>query len=205
MTPSRAKAPRLRHRSICQEAKARLVDATYAAFVKSNRGRRALKTLGAIKAGVIAHRTVDSLQPRGKAGTLNAHIYVEQHIGDLLEGQGTTDTLSLLHSWMGHMLYCCIQRTRGYKRGHIERAWLDRSMRALCAGRRAVFSAWQRELRTSRVGFSGPELAPFKAGCAEGFFVAERISKSELRAAYAFADAKAARQGLTLKSVDAPL
>lgn len=202
---TRTKALRLRHRRICPAAKARLIDAAYAAFVKSNRGRHAMKSLRAIKAGVITSHTVDKLQARGKSGTLHAHIYVEQHIGDLLGGRGTVDALSLLHSWMGHMLYCCIQRTKGYRRGHIERAWLDQSMRALCAGRRAVFSVWQRELRTGRVGFAGPELAPFKDACGEAFFVAERISKSELRAAYVFADAKAARQGLTLTKLEVAL
>lgn len=190
---------RMRHRRSCAAGRALLAEAVFAAFTRSNRGRHAMKELRAIKAGVMTTHTVDKLQARGKRGTLNAHLYLQEHIGDLLEGRGTVDTLSLLHSWLGHMLYCCVHRRKGYKAGHIERAWLDHSIRQLCAGRRATFSAWLRYQRTTRVGFAGPELAPFKEGCAEGFFVAERISKTELRAAYAFADAKAARQGLTIK------
>lgn len=193
------KIQHIRHCRISKQAKARLIEATYAAFVKSSRGQRVAKQLKAIKTGVISSHVIDKIQPRGKSGTLNAHIYMHQHVGDLLEGRANTDTLSLLHSWMGHMLYCCIQRTKGYKRGHIERAWLDHSIRALCAGRRAVFSAWQRELRIGKVGLAGPEIAPFKDGCTEAFFVAEKISKSELRAAFKFSDDKAARQGLIVK------
>ena len=201
MTTFISTALHLRHRRICPAGKAKIIDATYAAFVKSRRGQRVLGTLKAIKAGVIADRTTDELRAQGKAGTLDASIYVHQHIGDMLEGRGTVDTINLLHSWMGHMLYCCIQRCKRYKAGHIERAWLDHSIRALCAGRRALFCAWQREQRTARVGFAGVELEPFKKGCSEGFFVSERISKSELRAAFRFADAKAKRQGLTIKKL----
>ena len=200
---TRINTPRLRHRRICRASRALLIDATYEAFTRSHRGKLASKQIGAIKAGIMTSSTVDKLQARGKKGTLNAHIYLEQHIGDLLEGRGNLDTLCLIHSWMGHMLYSCIQRAKGYRRGHIERAWLDYAIRALCAGRRAVFSAWQRLERTGKVGFSGQEIAPFREGCKEAFFVAEHISKSELRAAYAFSDAKAARQGLTIKRVGA--
>jgi len=196
---------RMRHRRSCAAGRAILVDAVYAAFAKSNRGRHVKQSLLAIKAGVMSTHTVDKLQARGQRGTLNAHLYLQEHICDLLEGRGTVDTLSLLHSWIGHMLYCCAHRRKGYKPGHIERAWLDHSIRQLCAGRRATLSAWLRYQRTARVGFAGPELAPFKGGCAEGFFVAERISKTELRAAYAFADAKAVRQGLTLKQLEVAL
>ena len=204
-TPTRFTGPRVRHRRVCAAGKAILNDATYAAFARSNRGRYVMKELRAIKAGVISNHTVDKLLPRGQRGTLNAHLYLQEHIGDLLEGRGTVDTLGLLHSWMGHMLYCCVHRRKAYKRGHIERAWLDHSIRQLCAGRRATFSAWLRYQRTARVGFAGLELTPFKEGCAEGFFVAERISKSELQAADEFADAKAARQGLTLHRLEVQL
>ena len=201
----RAQSLQVRHRRICPSARALLVEATYEAFVRSHRGRLASKQMRAVKAGVMANITVDKLQARGKRGTLNAHIYLEQHIGDLIEGRGTVDTLCLLHSWMGHMLFCCVRRAKGYKSGHIERAWLAYAIRALCAGRRSIYSAWQRQKRTGRVGFAGREIAPFKEGCKEGFFVAEHISKSELRAAYAFADAKAARQGLTITRLAVPL
>ncbi len=193
------KGPRLRHRRVCASARVMLVDAVYEAFTRSHRGKKAMHQMRAVKAGVIAAATVDKLQARGKRGTLEPHLFIQNQIGDMLEGRGTIDTLSRLHSWMGHMFFCCAARRKNYKPGHIERAWLNHSIRQLCAGRRATYWAWQRFKRTQKIGFTGQELQTFKQGCAEAFFVAERVSKSELRDAYAFADAKAKRQGLTIE------
>lgn len=193
------KSPRLRHRRICASARVMLVDAVYEAFTRSHRGKKAMHQMRAVKAGVMAAATVDKLQARGKRGTLEPHLFIQNQIGDMLEGRGTVDTLSLLHSWMGHMLFWCVTRRKKYKAGNVERAWLTHSIRQLCAGRRATYWAWLRFNRTRQLGFTGPELTMFKQGCAEAFFVAERVSKAELRDAYAFADAKAKRQGLTIE------
>lgn len=176
-----------------------LVDAVYEAFTRSHRGKKAMHQMRSVKAGVMAAATVDKLQARGKRGTLEPHMFIQNQIGDMLEGRGTVDTLSLLHSWMGHMLFWCVTRRKKYKAGNVERAWLTHSIRQLCAGRRATYWAWLRFKRTRQLGFTGPELTMFKQGCAEAFFVAERVSKAELRDAYAFADAKAKRQGLTIE------
>ena len=193
------KCPRLRHRRVCESARIMLTNAVYEAFTRSHRGKKAMHQMRAVKAGVIAAATVDKLQARGKRGTLEPHLFIQNQIGDMLEGRGTVDTLSLLHSWMGHMFFCCVQRRKNYKVGHVERAWLNHSIRQLCAGRRATYRAWLRFKLTQKLGFTGPELIMFKQGCAEAFFVAERVSKAELRDAYAFADAKAKRQGLTIE------
>lgn len=193
------KGPRLRHRRVCESARIMLTNAVYEAFTRSHRGKKAMHQMRVVKAGVMAAATVDKLQARGKRGTLEPHLFIQNQIGDMLEGRGTVDTLSLLHSWMGHMLFWCVTRRKKYKAGNIERAWLTHSIRQLCAGRRATYWAWLRYKRTQKLGFTGPELMMFKQGCAEAFFVAERVSKAELRDAYAFADAKAKRQGLTIE------
>lgn len=191
--------PRLRHRRVCQSARIMLTNAVYEAFTRSHRGKKAMHQMRAVKAGVMAAATVDKLQARGKRGTLEPHLFIQNQIGDMLEGRGTVDTLSLLHSWMGHMFFCCVARRKNYKPGHVERAWLNHSIRQLCAGRRATYFAWLRFKRTQKIGFTGQELQAFKQGCAEAFFVAERVSKVEMRDAYAFADAKAKRQGLAIE------
>lgn len=193
------KGPRLRHRRVCESARTMLVDAVYEAFTRSHRGKKAMHQMRAVKGGVMAAATVDKLQARGKRGTLEPHLFIQNQIGDMLEGRGTVDTLSLLHSWMGHMLFWCVTRRKKYKAGNVERAWLTHSIRQLCAGRRATYWAWLRFKRTQKLRFTGPELTMFKQGCAEAFFVAERVSKVEMRNAYAFADAKAERQGLTIE------
>lgn len=163
---------RMRHLRVSTAGKAILNDAVYAAFIRSNRGSHALRSLRTIKDGLMSTHTVGELKARGKAGTVDASLYLHQHIGDLLGGTGNVHTLSLLHSWMGRILLCTLERRKHYKKGHIECDWLHHATKALCAGRRALVSTWRREVRTGRVGFARPELAPFKTGCAEGFLVA---------------------------------
>lgn len=190
------------HRRIHASGRAAIIDATYAAFVKSARGRRVMKELKAIKAGIVSDIRVRETVALGKSRTLDASLHLQLCIERLLTGPGTVDDLGEVHSWLGHMLYCCIRRRKHYKPGNIERAHLDHAIRTICAGRRAGLSAWLRHLRLGKMGFAGKEIQPFKQGCAEGFFVSERISASELRVAYRFAADKCRRQGLTKKASD---
>lgn len=172
-------------------------EALYRAFCRSRTGQRilaALKKAQAARTALRAIRENQSYQARDDAGW---HLFMRMQQADLLEGRGTDEHLSLLHSWMGHMLFIALQRIKRLPRGTV--AYLElrqNTLPLLCRGRRALVNAWLRYEQSQRAGFSGLELHAFKAGFDEAVLVSLHASRREVRAAFDFADHTAKAKGL---------
>lgn len=177
--------------------------ACYRAFTRSRTGAtmlRAMKQVHRIKTVERLHAENASYAARQDNDSLFYMIGVRDK---LLCGQGSELELSLLHSWMGHMLHIAMERAKKLPHGTI--AYLElrqNSFVRLCRGRRALNSAHLRWLETRRAGFTGLERGMFLQGFDEACIVSKHSSRKEVRAAFDFADRQAQAKGYRVVQAD---
>ena len=120
-------------------------------------------------------------------GAFHCHCRIEQQ-NTLLTGKGTEEHLSLVHSWLGHLLYIAVQRIKRLARGSVAFQELrQNTLRLICRARRALVNVWRRYVDTKRIGFKGPELWAFRTGYDEAELFAGHTSRAEMRAAFDYA------------------
>ena len=123
------------------------------------------------------------------------HLMREQQ-STLLTGKGTEEHLSLIHSWLGHLLYVAVQRIKRLARGSVAYQELrQNTLRLICRARRALVNVWRRYVDTKRIGFKGPELWAFRTGYDEAELFAGHTSRAEMRAAFDYASDMCKRKG----------
>lgn len=177
--------------------------ACYRAFARSQVGMAALRVMKQVHRA----RTVERLHTENASYAArqdNDSLFYMIGVRDkLLGGQGSELELSLLHSWMGHMLHIAMERAKKLPHGTI--AYLElrqNSFVRLCRGRRALNSAHLRWLETKRAGFTGPERGLFLQGFDEACLISKHSSRKEVRAAFAFADRQAKAKGYRVMQAD---
>jgi len=177
--------------------------ACYRAFARSRMGMtmlRALKQVHRVKTVERLHTENASYAARQDTDALFYMIGVRDQ---LLGGQGDERAISLLHSWLGHMLHIAMERAKKLPHGTV--AYLElrqNSFVRLCRGRRALNSAHLRWLETKRVGVTGPERGLFLQGFDEACLISKHSSRKEVRAAFAFADRQAKAKGYRVTQAD---
>ena len=169
-------------------ARAMVLGAIYRAFAKSRRGLRWLAAMKASKnIGMADHLATENASYAAR-GDMDSLFYMTDIRNQLLTGKGTDDHISLLHSWMGHLLYVATQRAKHLPRGTTAYQELrQNTYPRLCRGRRALIAAWRRWVDTKRAGFAGPELELFHQGFEEACLISKHASRKEMRAAFAYA------------------
>ncbi len=177
--------------------------ACYRAFARSPTGVSVLRTLKEVH-----HvKTVERLRTENASYAARqdtaALFYMISVRDQVLGGQGDEMTISLLHSWLGHMLHIAMERAKKLPHGTV--AYLElrqNSFVRLCRGRRALNSAHLRWLETKRVGFTGPERGLFLQGFDEACLISKHSSRKEVRAAFTFADRQAKAKGYRVMQAD---
>ena len=175
--------------------------AAYRAFCNSRTGRLALASMKKSSAQCSALRTVAESQSYKTRRDSQAILFIRMNQADLLAGTGTDEQISVLHSWLGHMLYIALQRMRKLPRGTL--AYLElrqNTLRLICRGRRALQRCWLRFASSQRVGFSGPDIRMFKAGVDEAVLISQHASRNEVRAAFSYATRVGQRKGIAVKT-----
>ena len=163
------------------------------------------KTEAAKKAkGIIAiERVLADNQSYGAQKNTDMELFIRLKTADMLSGAGDADSLSVLHSWLGHMLHVAISRaTRLPRRAVAYQELRQNTSPMLCRGRRALRSCWLRLERIGKVGFAGREIEQFKRGIEEGVLLSKHASRKEMRAAFVYADKMAKIKNLKVKNVE---
>jgi hypothetical protein len=184
------------------KARKAVKSALYHAFCRSRIGQMVIKAMKRSSAKDVALRTVRENQSYQVQKDSNSILFIRMTQASLLEGTGTDEQISVLHSWLGHMLYIALQRMRGLARGSV--AYLElrhNTLRLICRGRRALQRAWLRFASTTKVGFSGPDIRLFKAGVDEACLISNHASRREVRAAFAYAEQAGKAKGHAVKAI----
>lgn len=184
-------------------ARSAVLNAIYHAFARSRRGLQLLAAMKATKHAKTAERLRNENASYEARGDFESLFYMIDVRDQLLDGQGNDDHLSLLHSWMGHLLYVAIQRAKQLPRGTIAYQELrQNTFVRLCRGRRALVRAWRRWAQTSKAGFAGADIQLFKQGFDEACLLSKHCSRKEIRAAFAYADHLAKTNGYKVVTAD---
>ncbi len=127
---------------------------------------------------------------------ISGTLFMREQQSALLTGKGTEEHLSLIHSWLGHLLYVAVQRIKRLARGSVAYQELrQNTLRLICRARRALVNVWRRYVDTQRIGFKGPELWAFRTGYDEAELFAGHTSRAEMRAAFDYASDMCQRKG----------
>ena len=178
-------------------------EASFRAFCKSPVGRRVLEIMKHKSRNKKYLRLTEENASYAARGELSALFYMVGMRDQLLSGEGGEDHLSILHSWMGHLLYIAMERAKKLPHGTIAYQELrQNTMPRICRGRRALMKAWVRWVNTKQAGFSGTELHMFKQGFDESCLLSKHSSRMEIRAAFAFADRVAKTKGYKVVKTD---
>lgn len=184
-------------------ARASIMAACYRAYAKSRTGQRILAAMKKIKGqnattrALVENTSYQSRQEQDWA------VYMRVQQSALLNGEGDEEHISLMHSWMGHVLYVAVQRLKRLPRGTVAYQELrQNTVRLICRGRRALVSAWQRWAKTKQVGFNGAERWAFLTGFDEAELLSNHASRREMRAAFEYAESLAKTKGLKVVKAD---
>ena len=177
--------------------------AFYLAFTRSPTGMAVLRAMKQVHQAKTVERLRTENASYAARQDTDSLFYMIGVRDQLLASQGGEEAISLLHSWMGHMLHIAMERAKKLSHGTI--AYLElrqNSFVRLCRGRRALNSAHLRWLETGRVGFTGPERSLFLQGFDEACLISKHSSRKEVRAAFAFADRQAKAKGYRVLQAD---
>ncbi|MEG1281451.1 MAG: hypothetical protein RSD57_13475 [Comamonas sp.] len=178
------------------KARSAVLNAAYHAFARSHRGLQWLAAMKHVHRAKTYERVSNENASYEARGDFESLFYMIDVRDQLLSGQGNDDHLSLLHSWIGHLLYAAVQRAKQLPRNTIAYQELrQNTLPRICRGRRALINAWRRWVNTKRAGFAGPDLEPFRQGFDEACLLSKHLSRKELRAAFAYADHLAKTKG----------
>ena len=179
-----------------QSARAAVKQSCYRAFTKSKLGgvtRKVMQELSRIQATTRAINEHASYKARQD---ISGTLFMREQQSALLTGKGTEEHLSLIHSWLGHLLYVAVQRIKRLARGSVAYQELrQNTLRLICRARRALVSVWRRYVDTQRIGFKGPELWAFRTRYDEAELFAGHTSRAEMRAAFDYASDMCKRKG----------
>ena len=177
--------------------------ASFMAFSRSPTGKRVLSAMKQVHMSKTIERIRNENASYAARQDTESLFYMVGVRDKLLDGQGGEEEISLLHSWMGHMLHIAMERAKKLPHGTIAYQELrQNSFARLCRGRRALTSAHLRWLKTKRAGFSGPERGMFLEGFDEACLISKHSSRKEVRAAFAFADRQAKAKGYRIVQAD---
>lgn len=169
-------------------ARAAVLQACYRAFKRSKFGALALKAMKEVSQIRVVERAVREHASYKALKDISGTLFMREQQNTLLSGAATEEHLSLVHSWLGHLLYVAVQRIKKLPKGGIAYQELrQNTLRLLCKARRALISVWRRYVDTKRIGFHGKELWAFRTGFDEAELFAGHTSRSEMRAAFAYA------------------
>ncbi len=169
-------------------ARAAVLQACYRAFKRSKLGDMALKAMKKVSQIRVVERSVREHASYRALKDISGTLFMREQQNTLLTGKGTEEHLSLVHSWLGHLLYVAVQRIKKLPKGSLAYQELrQNTLRLLCKARRVLISVWRRYVETKRIGFHGKELWAFRTGFDEAELFAGHTSRSEMRAAFAYA------------------
>ena len=100
-----------------QSARAAVKQSCYRAFTQSKLGgvtRKVMQELSRIQATTRAINEHASYKARQD---ISGTLFMREQQSALLTGKGTEEHLSLIHSWLGHLLYVAVQRIKRLARG----------------------------------------------------------------------------------------
>lgn len=178
-------------------------EASFRAFCKSPIGKQVLALMKQASHNTKYQRLAAENASYAARGEFSALFYMIDLRDQLLSGKGGEDHLSVLHSWMGHLLYIAMERAKKLPHGTVAYQELrQNTMPRICRGRRALMKAWVRWVNTKHAGFSGIELHMFKQGFDESCLLSKHTSRKEIRAAFAFADRVAKAKGYKVVKTD---
>lgn len=179
-----------------QSARAAVKQSCYRAFTKSKLGgvtRKVMQELSRIHATT---RVINEHASYKARQDISGTLFMREQQSALLTGKGTEEHLSLIHSWLGHLLYVAVQRIKRLSRGSVAYQELrQNTLRLICRARRALVNVWRRYVDTKRIGFKGPELWAFRTGYDEAELFAGHTSRAEMRAAFDYASDMCKRKG----------
>lgn len=171
-------------------ARAAVLQACYRAFKRSKLGAMAMKAMKEVSQIRVVERAVREHGEHASYKSrqeISGTLFMREQQNTLLTGKGTEEHLSLVHSWLGHLLYIAVQRIKRLARGSVAFQELrQNTLRLICRARRALVNVWRRYVDTKRIGFKGPELWAFRTGFDEAELFAGHTSRSEMRAAFAY-------------------
>lgn len=177
-------------------ARAAVLQACYRAFKRSKLGAMAMKAMKEVSHIRVVERSVREHASYKSRQDISGTLFMREQQNTLLTGKGTEEHLSLVHSWLGHLLYIAVQRIKRLARGSVAFQELrQNTLRLICRARRALVNVWRRYVDTKRIGFKGPELWAFRTGFDEAELFAGHTSRSEMRAAFAYASEMCATKG----------
>ena len=171
-----------------QTARAAVKQSCYRAFTKSKLGGITRKVMEKISRTHTTTMAINEHASYKARQDISGTLFMREQQSALLTGNGTEEHLSLVHSWLGHLLYVAVQRIKRLPRGSVAYQELrQNTLRLICRARRALVNVWRRYVDTKRIGFKGPELWAFRTGFDEAELFAGHTSRSEMRAAFAYA------------------
>lgn len=122
-----------------QTARAAVKQSCYRAFTKSKLGgftRKVMKELSRIQATT---RAINEHAFYKARQDISGTLFMREQQHALLSGSGTEEQLSLVHSWLGHLLYVAVQRIKRLARGSVAYQELrQNTLRLICRARRAL-------------------------------------------------------------------
>lgn len=116
----------------------------YLAFTKSKLGGLTRKVMGKISRIQTTTRAINEHASYKARQDISGTLFMREQQSALLTGKGTEEHLSLIHSWLGHLLYVAVQRIKRLPRGSVAYQELrQNTLRLICRARRALVNVWR--------------------------------------------------------------